>query len=89
LQTVLGKDNVMKILPQMGGEDFVRFSLDNKIPTAMFWLGAVDPKRVEESEKSKQPLPSLHSSLFAPVPEPTIKAGVKAMTAMVLDLLKP
>jgi hypothetical protein len=46
------------------------------------------PKRIEESEKTKQPLPSLHSPLFAPVPEPTIKTGIKGMTAMVIDLMK-
>jgi hypothetical protein len=30
----------------------------------------------------------LHSSLFAPLPEPTIRTGVKAMTCAVLDLMK-
>jgi hypothetical protein len=34
------------------------------------------------------PLPGLHSALFAPVPEPTLRTGVKAMTSAVLDLLK-
>ena len=29
-----------------------------------------------------------HSSLFAPLPEPTIITGVKAMTVAVLDLMK-
>jgi amidohydrolase len=88
LDTTLGKNNVVQMAPQMIGEDFSRYSLeDHSVPSAMFWLGAVDPKRVEESERTKQPLPSLHSSLFAPVPEPTIKTGVKAMTAMVLDLM--
>lgn len=32
---------------------------------------------------------ALHSSHWAPDPEPTIKTGVTAMTAAVLDLLKP
>jgi hippurate hydrolase len=32
-------------------------------------------------------LPSLHSSKFAPVPEPTIKTGITAVTAAALDLL--
>jgi len=30
----------------------------------------------------------LHSSKFAPVPEPTIRTGMVAMTAAVLDLMK-
>jgi hippurate hydrolase len=33
-------------------------------------------------------LPSLHSSKFAPLPEPTITTGVEAMTAAVLEVLK-
>jgi hippurate hydrolase len=55
----------------------------------MFILGAVDPAKVLESEKTGKPLPPLHSSLFQPLPEPTIRTGVKAMTVAVLDLLKP
>ena len=34
------------------------------------------------------PLPSLHSSKFAPIPEPTIRLGLVAMTSAVLDLMK-
>lgn len=33
-------------------------------------------------------LPASHSPQFAPVPEPTIRTGVKAMATAVLDLLK-
>ena len=54
----------------------------------MFSLGAADPVKLAESEKTGVPLPSLHSSLFAPVAEPTIRTGVTAMTAAVLDLMK-
>jgi hippurate hydrolase len=53
----------------------------------MFWLGAVDPVKVESSKKSGKPLPSLHSSLFEPLPEPTLRTGVKAMTTAVLELM--
>lgn len=84
----LGKDNVVPVPPVMGGEDFSWYSLpDLSIPSFQFWIGAVDPAKVAESKKTGQPLPSLHSSLFAPVPEPTIKTGIKAMTAAVLNLL--
>jgi hypothetical protein len=30
----------------------------------------------------------VHSALFAPLPAPTIEAGVKAMTAAALELMK-
>ena len=84
----LGADNVVKVPPLMASEDFGRLSLDHQIPSFMFWLGAVDPARVEASRKSGKPLPSLHSSLFEPQPEPTLRAGVKAMTTAVLELMK-
>src|SRR5205807_5701044 len=62
----IGNENVIKAPPLMASEDFGRFSLDHQIPSVMFWLGAVDPVKVEASRQSGKPLPSLHSSLFAP-----------------------
>ena len=84
----LGEANVVEWPPIMGSEDFGNFSLDHQIPSMMFWLGAVEPAKVEASKKSGKSLPSLHSSLFEPLPEPTLRTGVKAMTAAVLDLMK-
>jgi len=87
-EKTLGASNVVKWPPIMGSEDFGNFSLDNQIPSCMFWLGAIEPSKVEASKKSGKPLPSLHSSLFEPLPEPTMRTGVKAMTAAVLELMK-
>jgi hippurate hydrolase len=84
----LGADNVMQIPPAMVSEDFGAFSLDHQIPTTIFWVGAVDPAKIEQSRQSNMPLPSLHSSKFAPVPEPTIRTAIKAMTTAVLELMK-
>jgi hippurate hydrolase len=84
----IGVDHTIKIPPLMASEDFGRFSLDHQIPSCMFWLGAIEPARVEASKKSGKPLPSLHSSLFEPLPEPTLRTGVKAMTTAVLELMK-
>ena len=73
----------------MGGEDFSEFSLpDHSIPACDFWIGAVDPAKITASEKSGEPLPSLHSPKFAPVPEPTIEIGVIGVATAVLDLMK-
>ncbi|WP_438480437.1 amidohydrolase [Oleiharenicola lentus] len=84
----IGADNVRNIDPEMGGEDFSLYSTTReKVPATMFRLGAVDPKLYAESVKNGTPLPSLHSSKFAPLPEPTIKTGVTAAVACVLDLL--
>jgi hippurate hydrolase len=84
----LGAANVVKMKPIMGSEDFGVFSLDGKIPSVIFWLGAYDPAKVAESKKSGVPLPYLHSPLFAPDPEPTLRTGVTAMTDAALALLK-
>jgi hippurate hydrolase len=84
----LGEANVVKVTPLMASEDFGYLSLDQKIPAVIFWLGAVDPEKVKQSKATGMALPSLHSALFAPVPEPTLRTGVKAMTSAVLDLMK-
>jgi amidohydrolase len=86
---VLGNDNVEMVDPTMGGEDFSEFSLaDHSIPAVDFHIGAVDPAKIAASNKSGTPLPSLHSSKFAPVPEPTIRLGIIGMTSAVLELMK-
>jgi hippurate hydrolase len=88
MQAILGADKVIAKEPVMGGEDFGEYGRTaEKIPIAILWLGAIAPERVQEGLRTGQALPSLHSSQFAPLPEPTIKTGVTAMTAAVLDLL--
>lgn len=84
----LGEGNVVKRQPVMGGEDFGRYGrTEHKIPIFMFWLGAVSADSVKRSIATGGTLPSLHSPIFAPDAEPTIKTGVTAMSAAVLDLL--
>ena len=88
-ENVLGKDNVLKLSPVMGGEDFGMYGrVEPLIPSVLFWLGAVNNKVYDKSLRDNISLPSLHSALFLPDPEPTISTGVKAMTAAVLDLYK-
>jgi amidohydrolase len=85
----LGQDNVVKLEPVMMSEDFGFLSLEQKIPAVQFTLGAVDPAKVKRSKDTGTPLPSLHSALFEPLPEPALRTGIKAMTSAVLDLMKP
>ena len=85
----LGEKNVIKVSPVMGGEDFGMFGrVEPIIPTALFWLGAVNTKVYEMAQKEDLILPSLHSDLFLPDAEPAIATGVKAMTSAILDLYK-
>jgi hippurate hydrolase len=84
LKRDMGADNVVPIDPLMVSEDFGRFGLDRQIPIAMLNVGAVDPAKIASGAR----LPSLHSSEFAPVPEPTLRGGIKAMTLSALELLR-
>ena len=86
---VLGTENVIEVKPAMVGEDFSMFGrTEEAIPIHLFWLGAVEPEKVEAAQSGAITLPSLHSSKFAPDVRPTIETGVLAMTTAVLDLLK-
>jgi hippurate hydrolase len=89
IETVLGVGNVVKNEPVMGAEDFAYYGrTPEKVPICIFWLGTVNPARWQESEKpGAAPLPSIHSSRFAPDTDLTIRTGIKAMTAAALDLL--
>ena len=85
----LGAENAIQVPQIMASEDFAHYSLEgHQIPTTIFWLGAVEPAKVKQSKETGTPLPSLHSALVAPLPEPTLRTGVKAMTSAVLELLK-
>lgn len=84
----LGDGNLVAKKPVMGAEDFGLFGrVEPRIPICIFWLGTITKESVTESIKTGKTLPSLHSSKFAPVPEPTLKTGVTAMTAAVLELV--
>jgi amidohydrolase len=84
-----GNDNVKIVDPTMGGEDFSEYSLpDHSIPAVDFHIGAVDPAKIAQYKQAGKELPSLHSSKFAPVPEPTIRVGIIGMTSAVLELVK-
>ena len=84
----LGADNVVSLRPEMVGEDFAFYGLaEPHIPICMFRLGTSDPEALRQSEQSGTPLPALHSSRYTPVPGPTIRTGITAMTAAVIDVL--
>ncbi len=84
----IGESNVVQVPPVMAGEDFGKFGrTEDNIPIMIYWLGAVEPTLYAAFEKGEAELPSLHSSKFAPLPEPSIKAGVLTMTSAIIDLL--
>jgi hippurate hydrolase len=84
----VGKENVVPAEASMGGEDFSEYGRAG-VPSFMFWLGAVDAKRLERYSQIGQEPPSLHSPVFYPDAEAAITTGVTAMASAVLDLMKP
>jgi amidohydrolase len=84
----LGADRVSQVEPINAGEDFSLFGQTaDRIPSVLWRVGATAPEKFAESARTGVPVPSNHNSGFAPVPEPTIVAGVTTMTAAVLELL--
>lgn len=82
LESVLGEANVVQIKPTTGGEDFSEYGrTEHRVPIFMFRLGTAEPGSDQADG------PGLHSPLFKPLHEPAIATGVKAMTAVVLNLM--
>jgi amidohydrolase len=87
LKAALGAKNVMRAPPITASEDFSVF-VNEGVPSMFFFIGVYDPKQVADSKKpGGKPLPANHSPFFAPVPEPSIKTGVQAMSLAVLNVL--
>lgn len=52
-----------------------------------FNIGVYEPERVTAAREGEGPqLPTNHSSLFAPLPKPTIETGVEAMKLAMLSV---
>jgi len=68
-------------------EDFSQFALAGVPRSLFFEIGIYDPGRVQAARNGGPPLPFNHSLQYAPVPEPSIRTGVKAMSLAVLNVL--
>ncbi|SEB16303.1 amidohydrolase [Variovorax sp. YR216] len=87
LKSQLGVAQVVQVPPITASEDFSEY-VNAGVPSMFFFVGVSDPKQVADSLKpGGKPLPFNHSPFFAPVPEPSIKMGVQAMTTAVLSAM--
>lgn len=86
LGKAFGEANVVEGQPTMGGEDFSEYGRAG-VPALQFEVGAVEPGKYEASVKNGTPLPSLHSSEFAPDRERTLRMGASSLTVAALELL--
>jgi hippurate hydrolase len=69
-------------------EDFSEF-VDAGVPSLFFGIGGDDPAMLADYKAQGKPVPVNHSPYFAPVPEPTIRTGVKVLTLAVLMVASP
>lgn len=86
LRKKLGDQAVIDVDPVMGGEDFSHFGRAG-VPSLLYWLGVVDQKRLDRYKSLGTEPPSLHSPLFFPDMDDSIRTGVASMTNSVLELL--
>jgi amidohydrolase len=82
----LGPQQVRDTPPEMVSEDFSEFQRAG-VPTLMLRVGAVERSKYDTAMKTRAALPSLHSALFIPDREPTIKAAVAAEVIMLRELM--
>ncbi|MEZ6118847.1 MAG: amidohydrolase [Pirellulaceae bacterium] len=85
-QNVLGASFVEQGEPSMGGEDFSQYGKQG-VPILMYRLGSVEQKRLDRFRELGQPAPSLHSPLFYPDAQPTLRTAVITTCSSVLELL--
>lgn len=89
LVSVIGKElgdaSLVEVDKIMGAEDFSEY-MKGGMPTCMLWLGAAEPAKVQAARSGGPPLPSTHSSLFAPDRERALRTGVRALTTAALEL---
>jgi hippurate hydrolase len=89
LAKALGPDHVVDSPRIMGSEDVGVFALpSHEIPLTYFILGAMDPVKFAAAKAAGKELPGPHTSRFEPLPEPTIRTGVTAMTSVAIALLQ-
>ncbi len=89
LVKTLGADRVIDLSRIMGSEDVGVFALPkHEIPLVYFRLGAMDPVKLAAAHAAGKELPGPHTSHFEPLPEPTLRTGVTAMTSVAMSLLQ-
>lgn len=87
-RAAFGNKAVASPAPGYASEDYSEFIIAG-VPSLFFTIGVYDPARVAAAKAGGPPLPVNHSPMFAPVPEPTIRTGVEAMSLAVMNVMPP
>ncbi|MFF3164815.1 amidohydrolase [Streptomyces sp. NPDC003273] len=89
---VIGHDRLSDPGASSGSEDVGVFGTSADVPVCYWLLGGVDPDvyaKADAAGTRNRDIPQNHSSLFAPVMQPTLTNGVTALTAAALAWLGP
>jgi len=87
MRKAFGAARVVELPPLMASEDFGEFGRAAGAPSLEFFLGATPAAKFEAAHGDMTKVPGLHSSEFAPDPEPTLQTGVAALTLAALEVL--
>ena len=84
----LGPGVLMDKVPSMGGEDFGRYAKSAGVPGYMFAVGTAPPALWKQAQRpGATRLASTHNADYAPAALASIRTGVTAMTAGLMELL--
>ncbi|UJW28209.1 amidohydrolase [Saccharothrix sp. AJ9571] len=87
-----GGDRVHEAPLVTGSEDFGEFGVAAGVPSVYWLVGGMDTERVltaMAAGRFETDIPSNHSPRFAPVPHPTLSAGVETLVVGALHRLAP
>jgi len=87
LGVALGADNVVEGEPVMTAEDFGQLGAAAGAPSVQIWVGAIEPAKYAAAKASGDKLPGLHSPLFAPDRERTLRTAAATLTTAALEVL--
>ncbi len=82
--------DVREVQPVMGSEDIGNLAVPVDAPIVYWLLGGADPAlfpRDEHLTSLPAGVPSNHSPFFAPVPDPTLRVGIAALTTAAREWL--
>ncbi|WP_233243545.1 M20/M25/M40 family metallo-hydrolase [Xanthomonas translucens] len=83
-----GTDAERQAEPSAASEDYSAF-IAAGVPSLYFAIGGLDPQWLQRARRSGERIPVNHSPDFAPVPQPSIRTAVEAMTLAVMNVMPP
>jgi hippurate hydrolase len=88
LKRSMGDARVLQISPTTASEDFGVYGRVAGVPSIQLRVGAIEPAVFAKAQAEGRLAPGAHTPFFAPDREPTIRAGVSALTFAALELFK-